>query len=71
MLTNDPCPEVVASRVAPAYRDSLLAAKAVVAGKPFYACWVMEPERAAVHLIYEDGDEGMVSVLLFHDEPAI
>ena len=45
-------------------RDQLKDAKASIGGQQFKACWVVDGEVA--HLVYEDGDEGMVPLTEFH-----
>jgi hypothetical protein len=70
MLTDQPCPEAVASRIKPEEVASLHEAKTVIGGKAFVACWRVE-EAKVVHLAFEDGDEGYVSLLSFHDEAAL
>jgi hypothetical protein len=71
MLTDQPCPEVVASKILPQYVDLLREAKTVIGGKPFVACWLLDKGKQAVTLLFEDGDEGYVSLLSFHDEAAL
>ena len=48
----------VLSRLAPGMRGQFKAASAVVDGRTFAACWRMLP--AGAHVIYEDGDQGLV-----------
>jgi hypothetical protein len=45
-------------------RDQLKDAKATIGGQEFKGCWVVDGEVA--HLVYEDGDEGMVPLTEFH-----
>jgi hypothetical protein len=71
MLTDQPCPEAVASKIVPQYVDLLREAKTVIGGKPFVACWLLDKGKQAVTLLFEDGDEGYVSLLSFHDEAAL
>jgi hypothetical protein len=71
MLTDQPCPEAVASKILPQYVDLLREAKTVIGGKPFVACWLLDKGKQAVTLIFEDGDQGEVSLLSFHDEAGV
>jgi hypothetical protein len=45
-------------------RDQLKDATASIGGQSFKACWVVDGSVA--HLVYEDGDEGMVPLTEFH-----
>jgi hypothetical protein len=45
-------------------RDQLKDATATIGGQQFKGCWVVDGEVA--HLVYEDGDEGMVPLTEFH-----
>jgi len=45
-------------------RDQLKDATATIGGQAFKACWVVDGSVA--HLVYEDGDEGMVPLTEFH-----
>lgn len=58
-LTNKECthPQVVL-RLTPEVAKNFRAASAVVSGQAFQACWHVVGNGA--HLVYEDGDEGMV-----------
>ncbi len=58
-LSNSPCTnEQVLSQLQPQMRATLRDATAVVQGKTFKACWVVEGHAA--HLLYEDGDQGLI-----------
>jgi hypothetical protein len=58
-LSNSPCSsEHVLNRLKPQYRAELRDATAVVQGQTFKACWVVEGQAA--HLLYEDGDQGLI-----------
>jgi hypothetical protein len=58
-LSDSPCTsEQVLSRLKPEYRSELRDASAVVQGQTFKACWVVEGHAA--HLLYEDGDQGLI-----------
>jgi hypothetical protein len=50
--------EEVLSRVAPQMRSQFRTAQATVDGRTYTACWRMTP--SAAHLVYEDGDQGLV-----------
>ena len=50
--------ESVLSKLPPELRAQFRAASAVLQGRSFAACWHITPRGA--HLIYEDGDEGLV-----------
>ena len=58
-LSDSPCtnPQVL-SRLEPGVRDALRDASAVVQGQSFKACWVVHGNAA--HLLYEDGDQGLI-----------
>jgi len=58
-LSSNPCSsEQVLNRLKPQFRAELRDATAVVQGKTFKACWVVEGRAA--HLLYEDGDQGLI-----------
>jgi hypothetical protein len=58
-LVNAACTsEEVLSRVAPQMRSQFRAAQATVDGQTYTACWRITP--GAAHLVYEDGDQGLV-----------
>ena len=58
-LADAPCTsEQVLSRLKPELRAQFRAALAVVEGRTFEACW--RPAGNAAHLLYEDGDQGLV-----------
>lgn len=58
-LVDDECTsETVLSKLPPEVRAQFRAASAVLQGRSFSACWHITPQGA--HLIYEDGDEGLV-----------
>jgi len=63
-LSNAPCSsELVLSRLQPQHRSELRDATAVVQGQTFKACWVVEGHAA--HLLYEDGDQGLIPLTDF------
>ncbi len=58
-LTDKPCTsEKVLNQLKPGFRTMMKDANAVVSGQQFRACWVIEGESA--HLLYEDGDQGLI-----------
>ena len=58
-LSDGPCTnQQVLDRLEPSLRPVLRDATAVVQGKPFKACWIVHGNAA--HLLYEDGDQGLV-----------
>ncbi len=58
-LSTNPCSvEQVLNRLQPQFRTKLRDATAVVQGKTFKACWMVEGHAA--HLLYEDGDQGLI-----------
>jgi hypothetical protein len=58
-LSDSPCtnPQVL-SRLEPGVRTALRSASAVVQGQPYKACWIVRGDAA--HLLYEDGDQGLI-----------
>lgn len=58
-LSNAPCTsQQVLGLLAPSLRPALHDASAVVQGQSFKACWVVHGDAA--HLLYEDGDQGLI-----------
>ena len=58
-LSDSPCSsEQVLNRLKPQYRSELRDATADVQGQTFKACWIVEGQAA--HLLYEDGDQGLI-----------
>ena len=58
-LVNAACTsEEILARVAPQLRSQFRVALATVDGRNYTACWRMTP--GAAHLVYEDGDQGVV-----------
>lgn len=58
-LSDNPCTtQQVLDRVQPEFHAALRDASAVVGGKLFRACWAVNGRAA--HLIYEDGDQGLI-----------
>jgi hypothetical protein len=58
-LSDSPCtnPQVL-NQLEPSLRPVLRDATAVVQGQSFKACWVVHGNAA--HLLYEDGDQGLI-----------
>jgi hypothetical protein len=63
-LSTSPCTnEQVLNRLKPQFRAVLRHASATVAGQTFKACWLAEGKLA--HLLYEDGDQGLIPLAAF------
>jgi hypothetical protein len=63
-LSDSPCSsEQVLNRLKPQFRSELKDATAVVQGQTFKACWVVDGHAA--HLLYEDGDQGLIPLTDF------
>jgi hypothetical protein len=63
-LSDTPCTsQQVLSQLDPSVRPALRDASAVVQGQTFKACWVVHGNAA--HLLYEDGDQGLVPLADF------
>jgi hypothetical protein len=54
----------ILDQLEPALRDQLKDATATIGGQQFKACWTIDGQVA--HLVYEDGDEGLVPLSEFH-----
>ena len=58
-LADAPCTsQQVLSRLEPRLQDQFKAATAIVQGRTFAACWRLT--EGGAHLLYEDGDQGLV-----------
>jgi hypothetical protein len=58
-LGDAPCSdESVLNNVPPQFREEFMSASAVVQGHAFAACW--RKAGSAAHLVYEDGDQGIL-----------
>jgi hypothetical protein len=68
-LLETPCPAAVP--VPEAMRDQYAAAVANIGGTLYAACWMAVPARGFVHIVYSDGEEGIVGMSNFRDEPGI
>jgi hypothetical protein len=63
-LSDQPCSsEQVLQQLTPKIRDMMKDASAVVGGQQFRACWVVDGDSA--HLLYEDGDQGLIPLADF------
>ena len=63
-LTDQPCSnEQVLQQLTPRIREMMKDASAVVGGQQFRACWVVDGQSA--HLLYEDGDQGLIPLTDF------
>jgi hypothetical protein len=66
-LADGPCTsELVLGRLQARLHSQYKAASAVVQGQTFVACWRMAGH--AVHLMYEDGDQGLVPMAALKPE---
>lgn len=58
-LTDTPCTsQQVLNRIDPESQPNYRAASAILQGQSFVACWNIAGNAA--HLLYEDGDEGLI-----------
>jgi hypothetical protein len=58
-LSDTPCSNAqVLDQVPPTMRSEFRAASAVLEGQSFVGCWRVMGEAA--HLLYEDGDQGLI-----------
>ena len=58
-LNDGPCAsDLVRGRLEPKMAEEYKSATAVVDGQTFNACW--RPVGNAAHLMYEDGDQGLI-----------
>ena len=63
-LYDSPCTsQKVLERVTPELPAALKDASAVVQGQPYKACWIIDGDAA--HLLYEDGDQGLIPLEAF------
>ena len=63
-LSDQPCSsEQVLQQLTPKFREVMKDASAVVGGQQFRACWIVDGESA--HLLYEDGDQGLIPLADF------
>jgi hypothetical protein len=63
-LSSAPCTsEPVLGLLKPGFRSMLKDATAVVQGQTFKACWIVDGDAA--HLLYEDGDQGLIPLSEF------
>jgi hypothetical protein len=63
-LSDKPCSsDQVLKQLQPAFREKMKDASAVVGGQPFRACWIVDGDSA--HLLYEDGDQGLIPLAEF------
>ena len=63
-LSDKPCTaETVLQRLTPKVRELMRDANATVNGQPFRACWIVDGDSA--HLLYEDGDQGLIPLTDF------
>lgn len=58
-LSDSPCTsQQVLNLLEPSMRRALRDASAIVQGQAFKACWIVHGDAA--HLLYEDGDQGLI-----------
>jgi hypothetical protein len=63
-LSDKPCSsETVLQQLTPKFREAMREANATVGGQQFHACWIVDGESA--HLLYEDGDQGLIPLADF------
>lgn len=63
-LSDRPCSnDRVLQQLTPKFREAMRDANAVVGGQPFRACWIVDGDSA--HLVYEDGDQGLIPLADF------
>lgn len=63
-LSDSQCTsDKVLEQVTPPLREKLRDAVATISGQSFKACWLVEGNMA--HLVYEDGDQGLVPLTEF------
>lgn len=69
-LFDRPCSsETVLALVAPQFHSKLRDAVSTIAGQSFRACWTVQGYMA--HLVYEDGDQGLVPLSEFKRMPGV
>jgi hypothetical protein len=63
-LSSGPCTsQQVLGLLKPGFRSMLKDATAVVQGQTYRACWIVDGDSA--HLLYEDGDQGLIPLSEF------
>lgn len=69
-LSDKPCAiTAVIAQIPEPLRQGRRTAAASVSGQPFAACWRLIPQ--GVHLLYEDGDQGLIPAGDFKAVPEI
>lgn len=68
-ITGAPCPAAIVAMVPEQVREFVRAAFAKVDGKSYSACWIVRGDFA--HLLYEDGDQGLIPLRDFRNEPGV
>ncbi len=69
-LSDKPCSsEPVLKQVTPRFREMMKDASAVLNGQPFRACWIVDGDSA--HLLYEDGDQGLIPLSDFKQPTSV
>jgi hypothetical protein len=69
-LTELPCPVEILKLVPEGTRGYYLAAFVQVNGKAYNACWAVAAQDA-VHLMYADGDQGLLPIAHFKNEVGV
>ena len=63
-LSDKPCSsDQVLQQLTPKFREQMKDASAVVDGQNVRACWIVDGDAA--HLLYEDGDQGLIPLADF------
>ena len=66
-LSDSPCSSVqVLGYLPPQLQSDFKAASAVLGGHPFAACWRVQ--GGAAHVLYEDGDQGLIPLSVLKPE---
>lgn len=71
-LRNAACTDekvLVLARAVDPDADDLRAASAIVGGKVFGACWHLH--NGTVHVLYEDGDQGLIPPQLLREDAGV
>lgn len=71
-LADSPCVHAgTLGQLQPELRPKFRKAWAVINGKYWYACWLVEPERKTVYILFEDGDESRLDQSQFKRSPGV
>lgn len=69
-ITENPCHPAVVALLPAEVIQHFRAAEAAIGGKLLLACWALRAD-GIVHLVYQDGDEGLVPGHLFKHNPGV